>query len=139
MSTNPIPLPDFTEAERKLVSQTLLERYGKTIAIQSADAELQLEPGTENLTTCPALYWEEDGTGFIIFKTGASSFRCQFFYSETQQYGTGRDSYDNLGDCVITLLQVQAEHERQLSNISKGTTAAANMEDDGNYHGPLVV
>lgn len=137
MSTNPISFPDFTEAERRLVGQTLLERYGKTIPLQFADAELQLTPGSENLTTCPALYWEEEGTGFVIFKTG-TSFRCQFFYSETQQYGTGRDSYDNLGDCVITLLQVQADHERQLSNISKGTTAAMHLDDD-DYHGPLVV
>jgi hypothetical protein len=32
---------------------------------------------------------------------------------------------------------VQSDHERQLSSISSGATAA-NLNDDG-YHGPLVV
>jgi hypothetical protein len=38
---------------------------------------------------------------------------------------------------VLTLLQVQSDHERQLSNVSSGATAADLNDDD--YHGPLVV
>ncbi len=65
------------------------------------------------------------------------AFRSQFFYSEAEQYGTGRDEYDDIGTCVLTLLQVQSDHERQLSNISSGATAA-NLKDD-DYLGPLVI
>ncbi|MGB9092829.1 MAG: hypothetical protein WCB93_01810 [Gallionella sp.] len=63
-------------------------------------------------------------------------FRCQFFHSETEQYGTGHEQYDSLGDCVVTLLQVQSDHERQMANISAGATLA---KDDEDYHGPVVI
>jgi len=68
---------------------------------------------------------------------GESRYRCQFFYSEAEQYGTGKDEYDSLDNCVLTPLQVQADHERQLANVSSGATAA-NLNDD-DYHGPLMV
>jgi len=64
-------------------------------------------------------------------------YRCQFFYSDAEHDGTGCDEYDNLDVCVITLMQVQSEHERQLSNISSGATAANLKEDD--YMDPLVI
>jgi hypothetical protein len=33
-------IPDFTEAEQKLVSASLFERYGKLVLFQLADSEL---------------------------------------------------------------------------------------------------
>ena len=130
-------IPDFTEAEHKRVSELLFERYGKFVPIQLADSELQLGGDPFQLTDCPSFYWNERGAHFIICKVAADRYRCQFFYSEAEQYGTGRDEYDNLESCVLTLLQVQSDHERQLANLSSGATAA-NLKDD-EYHGPLVV
>lgn len=49
----------------------------------------------------------------------------------------GRDEYDNLDSCALTLLQVHSDHERQLANVSSGATAATLRDDD--YHGPLVI
>ena len=130
-------IPDFTEAEHKRVAALLFDRYGKPVPIQLADSELQLGPGPAQLTLCPALYWNERGAHFILCKVAADRYRCQFFYSETEQYGTGKDEYNDLRECVMTLLQVQSDHERQLANVSSGATAA-NLNDD-DYHGPLVV
>lgn len=132
-------IPDFTEAEYKHVAALLFDRYGKPVPIQLADSELQLGPGPDpaQLTLCPALYWSERGAHFILCKVAADRYRCQFFYSEAEQYGTGKDEYNDLRECVMTLLQVQSDHERQLANISSGATAA-NLNDD-DYHGPLVV
>ncbi len=130
-------IPDFTEAEERLVSDLLQKRYGKIVPIQQADSEMQLGGDPEHLTSCPTLYWSERGAHFIVCKVAASRYRCQFFYSDTEQYGTGRDEYDDLENCVVTLLQVQSDHERQLANVSSGATAA-NLDDD-EYHGPLVV
>jgi hypothetical protein len=129
-------IPDFTDAEQKLVSASLFERYGKLVPLQLADSELQLDALSEELTLCPTLYWAERGAQFVVCKVAADRYRCQFFYSETEQYGTGHDEYNSLGDCVVTLLQVQSDHERQLANISSSATKA-NIEDD--YHGPLVI
>ena len=131
-----IAIPDFTETELKLVSASLFERYGKLVPFQLADSELQLDAASEELTLCPTIYWTERGAQFVVCKVAVDRYRCQFFYSETEQYGTGHDEYNSLGDCVVTLLQVQSGHERQLANISSGVTRA-DIDDD--YHGPVMI
>jgi hypothetical protein len=128
-------IPDFTEIERKLVAQTLLERYGRDIAIESGDAEIELVAESGQLDTCPVLYWEERGAHFVIFKLAESRYRAQFYYSDTLQFGTGKEAFENLGDCVITVLQVQSDHESQMKGIRSGMTAQ-NFDD---YDGPLVI
>jgi hypothetical protein len=130
-------IPDFTEAEQNLVSALLLKRYGKPVPLQQADCELQLRADSEQLTVCPTLYWNERGAHFIVCKVAAGRYRGQFFYSETEQYGTGHNEYGDLENCVVTLLQVQSDHERQMANVSSGATAA-NLNDD-DYQGPLIV
>ncbi len=129
-------IPDFTEAEQKLVSASLFERYGKLVPMQLADSELQLDVGSDELTLCPTIYWAERGAQFVVCKVAVDHYRCQFFYSETEQFGTGHEEYNSLGDCVLTLLQVQSDHERQLANISSSATLG-NVDDD--YHGPVII
>lgn len=135
MSMNTIP--DFTEAEQRQVSALLFGRYGKLIPLQLADSELQLVANSQDLTSCPTFFWSERGANFVVCKIEAGRYRCQFFYSDADQYGTGHDEYDSLENCVLTLLQVQSDHERQFSNVSSGASAA-NLNDD-DYLGPLVV
>ncbi len=129
-------VPDFTEAEQEIVSAELYKRYGKQVDVELADSELQLDPASTQLTLCPTLYWTARGAQFVICKTGNGRFRSQFFYSDADQYGTGKEEYQGLHTCVVTLLQVQADHERQLANTSAGATAA-NIDDE--YQGPLVI
>ena len=130
-------IPDFTDAEQKRVSAILLERYGKIVPVQLADSELQLGGDPAQLSLCPTIYWHERGAHIIVCKVGEGRYRCQFFYSDADQYGTGHDEYDNIGICAKTLLQVQSDHEQHLSNVSSGATAANLKEDD--YFGPLVI
>lgn len=127
-------IPDFTDADLGLARQTLQERYGRTIPVEVADADIALAESAEP-TSCPVLYWEERGAHFVVFKIADSRYRAQFYYSEAQQFGTGRESFDNLGDCVVTVLQVQSDHERQMQGIRSGTTSK-NFDD---YDGPLVI
>ncbi len=128
-------LSDFTDNDLKLVNQALFERYGRAVAIQVADSEVQLDPGCEELVECPTLYWEERGAHFVVIKTGEARYTGQFFYSETTQFGTGKPNFDNLGDCVVTLLQVQSDHERQMKGVRSGMTST----DFDDYDGPLVI
>lgn len=130
-------IPDFTEAEQQLISQILFERYTRLVPWQLAEAELQLDPESEELTACPTLYWSQRGAEFIVCKLGESRFRCQFFYSEKEQFGTGREIYDDFGDCVLTLLQVQADHERTRSGAHQGVGAAKPDEEE--YLGPTLI
>jgi hypothetical protein len=131
----------FTANETRLVSQALQERYGHPIEPQSAEAELQLDLLKEELSICPTLHWQERGANFVIFKTGDSRFRCQFFYTDVEQYGTGIDEYDNLGDCVITLLQVQSDHERERAGMRSGMNAVDfdKANDGEDNFAPIII
>lgn len=106
-------IPDFTPAELDVVKQTVRERYGKEVNVEEAEAEIRMYPDDRELTEVPCLYWAERGCQFVIFKVGEGRYRSQFFYSVREQYGTGRSEYDDILDCVLTLLRVQADHEAQ--------------------------
>jgi hypothetical protein len=120
MSKHPKP-PDFTESEFWVVQNTLNERYrerAKDIEIMGADSEIRLYPDDRELTEVACLVWQVDDCTFVIFKTGEELFRNQFFYRIHYQYSTGVYEYDNIGDCVVSLLQVQADHEAKRTTTS---------------------
>ncbi|MBK1693496.1 hypothetical protein CKO09_01910 [Chromatium weissei] len=111
-------IPDITETEHWLMHTTLRERYGREIEIQLADAEIRLAASDRELTICPTIYWQaDDGCHFVIFKTGESNYRCQFFYQPYKQMGTGVRQYDNLAECAVGLLQAQADYVVQQGNV----------------------
>jgi len=104
-------IPDISDTERWILETTLKERYGRDLELRLADAEIRLSPSDRELTNCPVVLWQdEQGCNFVVFKTGDRSYRCQFFYRGYQQYGTGVKEYDDLSECVVSLLQAQADH-----------------------------
>jgi hypothetical protein len=105
--------PDFSDAEINIVKATLEERYGSPKEIQLADVELRLSKANRELTERPAIYWEDKDCHFVIAKLGPFQYHNQFFYRGNEQFGTGRDNYDDILDCAVTLLQMQADHESQ--------------------------
>ena len=104
-------MSEFTEEEINVVKQTLKERYGEDIDIQLADVELRLDEGDRELVSRPAIYWEAMDCHFVISKVDNDHFYSQFYYAGSQQFGTGTKKYDDIFNCVVTLLQVQADHE----------------------------
>ena len=134
-------VPDFSPTERELVAELLLQRYGKPVLPELADSELKLDPGSDEMSICPTLYWSERGAHFVVCKVAPDRYRCQFFYTDADQYGTGHEVYPDLRRCVLTLLRVQADHESQSAGVSSGATAADLTHGDGeeDYHGPLVI
>lgn len=103
-------IPDFAEGELWIINSTLQERYGEPRETQMAEIELRLDKGSTQLVPCPAIYWEDDSCHFVVCKTGDHRYRCQFFYRMYQIYGTGREEYNDLAECMVSLLQVQADH-----------------------------
>ncbi len=130
-------VPDFTEAELAIAAQVLRQRYGRDVEPELADSELGLEPGGNETTLAPTLFWTDRGAHFVVFKIADGCYRCQFFYSDADHYGTGRDTYDSLRECMVSLLQVQSDHERKSAGIASGATASDLSEDD--YHGPSLL
>ena len=135
-----IEVPDFTEFECAQVAEILQQRYLKAVVPEMADSELKLDAASEELTSCPTLFWSERGANFVVCKVAANNYRCQFFYADADQYGTGQAEYTDLQHCVSTLLQVQADNEAKSAGISSGATAidlaAANADEE--YHGPVL-
>ena len=115
-------IPDFNSAERWVIESALKERYGRNVPIELADSELKLDPGAPVITACPTVFWSERGCNFLIFKTGEDRYRSQFFYTDEEHYGTGRDEYDELAECVGLLLKLQADHEKQRQGVHSGMT-----------------
>ena len=104
-------IADFTDSELWIIKTTLEERYGEAREPMLADVELRLDPGVTELTVCPAAYWEERGCHFVVSKTGDNRYRCQFYYRNYQMYGPDVEEFDDLSECMVTLLQVQADYE----------------------------
>jgi len=111
-------VPDFTESEFNLFHQTLKERLEPDPEVQLAGVDIRLSLHDRALAECPGVTRSERGANFGVIKPGDKEFRCQFCYREHEQFGTDRDSDDELGDCIITLLRVQAGQERD-QNISR--------------------
>jgi hypothetical protein len=55
----------------------------------------------------------------VVSKTGENSFRSMFFWSVKDRFATGKEEYDNLGDCLVTTLKMQ-EEAAQLRNAESG-------------------
>ena len=119
-------IPDFSSAERWVIESALRERYGHAVAIELADSELKLDPGTPILASCPTVFWSERGCNFAIFKTAEGRYRSLFYYADEdeEQYGTGRAEYDELAECVGLLLRLQADHEKLRQGVQSGMSGA---------------
>ncbi|MDH5180992.1 MAG: hypothetical protein OEZ39_02785 [Gammaproteobacteria bacterium] len=112
-------IPDFTEGELKVVDDTLRERYGNPIETQRADIEVPVHPDDDEVIECPAIYWQHGECHFILSKAGEQQFFSQFFYGDDEQFGTGKEFYDDVRDCLMTTLKVQADHELKRKGVIK--------------------
>ncbi len=107
-------IPDLTDLEKSIIQQSINERWRKVgIVAEEVEVELRLFKGDREVTPCPAMYWEHQGCTFLVAKTGENLYRSQFFYSPKEQFNTGIEEYNDLGDCVLFLLRLQADHESE--------------------------
>lgn len=106
-------IPGFSASDLALVQATLKERFCHDVEVQEVETEVRLSPADRELTLCPALFWKAEGCAFVVSKTGPAGYRAMFYYSVKDRYTTAREEYDNLGDCIITLLKAQEEIGRQ--------------------------
>ncbi|MEK6749796.1 MAG: hypothetical protein AABY83_11400 [Pseudomonadota bacterium] len=110
MSQNTIS--DFDAEELAIINGALGQRFFRAPRVEIADSELRLDPTSTQLVLCPAAVWVEQGVTFIVFKTGVAKYRCLFFLGPNDQFGTGIEEFSDLKTCVTTLLQVQADYDR---------------------------
>ena len=105
-------IADVTDTGKWTVRSSLDQRWGKdTVYLHIVDVEARLDPGDRELPDCPALYREHAGCHFVIIKTSQKRYRTRFYYGNREQFGSGVPEYENLGNCVLSLLRLQADHE----------------------------
>jgi len=108
-------IPEFSASDIKLVQATLKERFGAAVVdkveIKEVETEIRLSQADRELTECPALFWIVGDCAFVLSRTGPAEYRAMFYYSVKDRFGTGKETYDNLGDCLISLLKVQEEED----------------------------
>ena len=99
-------IPDLTDVELWGIQSTVNERWkDQQVQLELADVELQLGKESSELTGCPAVFWHVKDCDFIVVKTGSQRFRCHFFYDkDLDQYGTGITEFDDIAECIVTLL-----------------------------------
>ncbi|HHC72294.1 MAG TPA: hypothetical protein ENK54_05290 [Thiotrichales bacterium] len=123
------PIPDFSDSELWIVETTLRERYGRKVPYELAESDIRLRSSDRELTPCPIVYWEDGDCHLVVIKTGEKAYRNMFFYRVHQQYGTGVPEYDDLTECVVSLLQAQADHERERRREEDETTGDESKTD----------
>lgn len=106
-------IPPFSKSELWVVKKSLEERFRREIQVEEVETDVRLALSDRELTTCPALYWHEEDCHFLICKVKDGIYRSQFFYSVREQYGTGIDDFTDIGECAVTLLQMQADQASQ--------------------------
>ena len=112
-------IPDINDNELWITETTLRERYGEKKDIQVVDTDIRLYSSDRELTECPAIYWQDKDCHLIVVKAGEKRYRAQYFYRGHEQFGTGVDEYDDLAQCVVSILQTQADHERAAQESGK--------------------
>lgn len=103
----------MTDTERGIVRQVVNGHYDREVVIQDVKTGIRLHVDDRALTPCPGFYWNEHGGHFVLSKTGDSRYRSLFFCRFRDHFGSGREEYDDIGDCAIMLLKMQADEEVQ--------------------------
>ena len=106
---------DFNATELNIIKDATSKRW-KDVDIHLADIEITRTAKDEKTTLCPAAVWETADCTFVVSKVDEFVYKSVFYYLGTKQIDTGISEYNDLSDCVLTLMKVQANF--MLSNSS---------------------
>ena len=107
---------EYSSVDLAIIQEILFERYSRVVRIEQGDAELHLDSKSKELTSCPAVYWEMENVGFVVFRLGKTSYRSQFFYDTSEQFNTGHGEFTNLAECV-RMLYTRAREDHHGSTL----------------------
>ena len=125
---------EYSSVDLAIIQEILFERYSRVVRIEQGDAELHLDSKSQELTSCPAVYWEMENVGFVVFRLGKTSYRSQFFYDTSEQFNTGHGEFTNLAECVRMLLHFQAKHQAERNKIRSEIAAETLIDDSPTTH-----
>ena len=110
-TTTTAAVTEFSDEEIHSIRWGLDFRWrGQDIELHLADIEADLSEGVSAPLEYPAVFWRAADCNFVLFKTGNRRYRGKFFYEPGQQHGTRLAEFDDVKECLIALLQTQADH-----------------------------
>jgi hypothetical protein len=112
---------DFSPTELKIINEAIGERW-KEVEIHLADIEITRTALDEKTTLCPAAVWETADCTFVVIKADEFVYKSVFYYLGSKQIDTGVSEYNDLRDCVLTLMKVQA-------NFMLSSSSSINIEN----------
>jgi len=115
---------DYTENELETIRRVLRHRYKQDIEIHLADCEIQPDRETIRTVERPAVFWNAMDCNFIVVKMDSNLFQGRFFYTPDEHFGDNQHSYTDAENCVIALLQNQADQVREDKGVTSGVTGA---------------
>ena len=118
-------ITDFTDEQVNAVQTLINQRYGEETELHLGDGEVQIEPGKEELNTCPVIFWNARECNFVVMKTGEDQYRAQYFYTPHDQASTQQVFFTVIEDCVRAVLGEQSDHERESESVRSGAAGAS--------------
>ena len=98
---------DFSTTELNIIKKAIAGRW-KDINIHLADIDVAIASNDKKSTLCPAVVWETADCTFVIIKTAEFSYKNLFYYLGSQRFDTGIAQYNDLNECVLSLMKAQA-------------------------------
>ena len=115
---------DYTEQEWQAVQQVLNERYKSLVEIHLADCQVQPDKERNERVERPAIFWSALDCNFVLIKMADDEFQGIFFYQPDEHFASAQQTYSNVVNCVIALLQSQADQFGESRGYVSGATAA---------------
>lgn len=115
---------DYTKQEYQAVQQVLNERYKLPVEIHLADCEFQPDRGRNERVERPAVFWCALDCNFVLINMADDEFQGFFFYQPDEHFTNAQQTYSNTVNCVIALLQSQADQFGESQGYVFGVTAA---------------
>ncbi len=100
---------DFNEHEINIAKKLIDNRWKNgNVNIHLADIEYTKE-NEESPKPYPALVWEYKVTTFVILKIANLTYKSFFYYKNNKRFDTGVLEYNDLHECVMTIMKAQAD------------------------------
>jgi len=101
----------FSSQDRRTFLLTLKKRWANDeVSTQMVDVDVRVGESDKDTIKCPAFYWEYAEYHFLLMKTGENKYRPQFFYQDNEEAGVDIVEFDDIGECSMALLKLQANH-----------------------------
>ena len=71
-------IPDFDDAEIKIIDDTLKERYGVAKETERCDVEMRIRADDYETIDSPSVYWEHNGCHSLHSCRQARKSRCRY-------------------------------------------------------------